>query len=676
MVLKKIPFLRILAPFIAGILFSIYYSLNFVNSFVILSGLALLTTFYLLKNRFPIFKKAFTICSDAFLFCFAIALVNQSRMSSQTDFYGNFSRKDSLNKIIATVNDIPVEKEKWIKYQLKVLEIKNGENYTQASGNLIVYFRKHSNLNIKHGQTLLLNVNLIETDSPKNPYEFDYRAYLENKQIYHICFADSFSYHILKVEPQLNSVWQFGLDIKQQLLSALKNCGLTTDAYSICAALLTGYDDDIDKSIMEAFSHSGTLHVLSVSGLHTGLIYLVLSFLFDFVDRNKNKKLIRFIFITVCLWLFALITGFSAPVLRAVIMFNLLGVGNIFFRNDKYNHINILLVSAFILLCYNPFFICDVGFLLSYFALLGILIFGPVFQSMYTPENKILKYTWQSVTTSFAATLSTLPITLFYFKQFQLWFFVCNLIVVPATFMLLLLALLAIFKIHFVSLIINTSVKWLITFINLFNTSSGGFIDGIDFAVADALLLSLLIVLACLAIQFRSYRYFVYSFLLLLFWQLNGIVQAFNSKNSSLLTVYNIKKEAAYSVKNKNVVLLDTSGQTNFKYHVNPHLISFNYPEIKNEKFNLLASKRGFVLFLNRKNKWPQIAYNKISVLVVSNNFTLKEPDLEQFSGLKTLIADGSNNRFKVQQLAKLCSKFGIDFYSTAQQGAYMLNLQ
>src|SRR6476620_11471941 len=140
--------------------------------------------------------------------------------------------------------------------------------------------------------------------------------------------------------------WQAGLSCKEFVLKSLKEGGLSAEAYGICAALLTGYDADIDSGIMEAFSHSGTLHVLSVSGLHTGLIYLVLSFLFDLADRRKNRKLLKFLFITFFLWGFALVAGFSAPVLRAVIMFNLLGFGKIFFRAGARHQVNILCVSA------------------------------------------------------------------------------------------------------------------------------------------------------------------------------------------------------------------------------------------------------------------------------------------------------------------------------------------
>jgi competence protein ComEC len=573
------------------------------------------------------------------------------------------------------VNDLPVEKEKTLKCELKLLQVKTDSVYKTSQGTLIAYFRKSFAGKIKTGQTIFLNTQLVTIEAPKNPGEFDYKNYMMNKQITHVCFPDSNSFAILNIESRISPVWYFGLRVKQKILTALKESKLSADAYGICAALLTGYDDEIDRSVMDAFSHSGTLHVLSVSGLHTGLIYLVLSFLFDFIDRKKKKKITRFLFITICLWFFALITGFSAPVLRAVIMFNLLGFGKIFFRNDYRNHINILLASAFTLLCYNPFLITDIGFILSYFALFGILFFQPVFSELWEPENRIAKSLWQNVTASFAATVSTLPFTLFYFKQFPVWFFICNLVVVPATFVILMLALLVVLKMGNIAACINSLIKFLIWFIGLFNFSGLGYIDNIDFSKTDAILLSAFIFIISLTFYKRSYRYVVYLFLLLIFWQTNALIVSWQVKQQNLLTVYHVKKESVFSVKNKIEVYLDSVSDKVFNFHIKPQMISFNYPAIITRKFNYIHSGNKTILVLNKKNFWPEIDKKSVSTLVISNNFRLSSKDLEEFSSLKLLVADGSNNNYILRHLEELCSKFGIEFYSTKHKGAYMTGL-
>ncbi|MCW3076211.1 MAG: hypothetical protein JWO32_820, partial [Bacteroidetes bacterium] len=507
------------------------------------------------------------------------------------------------------------------------------------------------------------------------PFEFDYKTYLSNRQIHYMSFIDSTSFAETTAPSPLSLWWRTGLYVKQYILNNLKNSGLTQEAYAISAALLTGYDHDINSSVMEAFSHSGTLHVLSVSGLHTGLIYVVLSFLFDLIDRKKNYKMGKFIFITCGLWFFALITGFSAPVLRAVIMFNLLGFGKIFFRNDFRNQINILLVSAFMLLFQDPYLLTDIGFQLSYFALFGILFFQPVFMNVWQPEKKYQVFVWQSVTASFAATLTTLPLTLFYFKQFPFWFFITNLLVVPATFGVLILALLVVLKINKVALIINAIIKFLIYFIGLFNVPLVGFIDNIHFQLWDALLLSLFIIGISMAVNYRSYKQLVFSFTVLIFWQINGLCISYFLKNENIFSVYHLKKQYAYSIKNKQVVQLSKLKTPDYNFHVKPHVNSFNYPVLKESAFNYVKYKDKCFLILNKKNRMPFCNYNEVSTLIISDNFDLRPRHLNNFAHLKTIVSDGSNNPYVIKHLAELCSKFDLVFYDTKTKGAYLETL-
>ncbi len=630
----------------------------------------------LIKEQTPIIKSVFLVCTDVFLFCFAVNLVYTSTVTLQSSHYSQLISRDTSNKLLVEVTDLPVEKERFIKCELNITGVKQRSSLKNTTGKIFGYFKKsEAARNIQAGKVLLVNCELLDIEPPKNPYEFDYKNYMANQQLYHIAFIDSESFVVTDLAPHFSFIRLAGLKIKQQVLYSLKNSGLNPEAYAISAALLTGYDDDIDTSTMEAFSHSGTLHVLSVSGLHTGLIYLVLSFLFDIFDRRKKQKLLKFIFITLCLWFFALLTGFSAPVLRAVIMFNLLGIGKIFFRNDYRNQINILLVSAFMLLCYDPFLIYNIGFQLSYFAMFGILFFQPVFLKLWQPEGKISTYIWQSFCASFAATVTTLPFTLFYFKQFPLWFFICNLLVVPGTFVVLLLAVLIVLKFTQAAIAVNYIIKFLTAFINLFNVAGPGYIDNIHFELTDALLLSCLVFLLSCAFYYRSFRYAVYSLLVVIFLQLNGIVVAYVTKSESLFSVYHINRKSAWSVKNTHYVTTDSIAASDYNYHVKPHMISFNYPVIENRKINYIKSGAEEIVRLDKKDCWPRCNYQTITTLVVSNNFRIKEEDLSAFKNIKTLVADGSNSFYAIERLKSLCSKNGIRFYSTRALGAYLRHL-
>lgn len=675
-VFTNIPFFRIMIPFVIGILLGVNFGLPFINLFFFI-GLIAIAISLKLKNKQSVFtKRAFLICVDVFFFLLAVNLVYHANTANSSSYYGRHIKNNSAIFFIATISDLPIEKEKFIKCRLDVNEIKTDSGYKKVKGVLIAYFKKADNNNIlKVGTTVILKTKLLTVDEPKNPYEFDYKRYLNNKQIYHTAFIDKETFSVLQTPVQLNPLWYNGLLIKQFVLQKLKASKLTANAYGICAALLTGYDDEIDKQVVESFSHSGTLHVLSVSGLHTGLIYLVLSFLFDAVDRKRKYKLLKFLIITGLLWGFALITGFSAPVLRAVIMFNLLGFGKIFFRSDGRNQVNILLVSAFILLSYDPFFITDVGFLLSYFAVFGLLYFQPKLAGCWQPNNYFLNWLWQGTTVSFAATISTLPLTLFYFKQFPLWFFVCNIIVVPASFIILMLALLIVFKISFAAIVVNYITNWLIAFITFFNSPKFGFIDSIDFTFNDALFLSALIILLSIAFQNKSFKQVALSFVVLIVWQVFAMANAFNSKSENMFVAYQINKKHSVLVKNTTTSVLNDLDSSKFIYHTKPHVISFNNTRLAVNDFNYVTKNNKSILILNKANFLPDISFQKIDYLVLANNFRLTKAHLQSFSNLKAIIMDGSNNSVTTKKNEELSRKFGVELIKTKQTGAYILNL-
>jgi len=671
-----IPFFRIVIPFVIGILAAIKIEIIRIELFYFFLLFIPLIFFNFYKPAKPWYKRLFMISADLFLFLFGVLLVQQKDLIKQNDYYCNQVNTDTVITFTAIINDLPVEKEKFSKCDLKLLEIKKGKIFQKTGGTVYGYFKRSmARSDLKPGQIVLIKTNLLEVSPPKNPFEFDYKNYLYNKQIYHTAFMDSGAFAILPISSQLNPIWELGLKCKEFLLTRLKNSALNKNAYGICAALLTGYDDEIDKPVMEAFSHSGTLHVLSVSGLHTGLIYLALNFLFNFFDPKKKYKLSRFIFITLFLWFFALITGFSAPVLRAVLMFNLLGFGRIYFRARYKHQLNILLASAFMLLVYNPFYITDVGFLLSYFALFGLLYFQPKISAYWEPENKFVASIWQSAAASIAATISTLPITLFYFKQFPLWFFVCNVVVVPATFLLLILAVFVVFKINIIAILVNYVITGLIWFINLFNSKNFGFIDNIHFTFLDVFFLSLLIIILSTAFQYRSYKQFALSFILLITWQFFSLIDSYIVKNKSLLTVYSIKNESVVSVKNKTTVNLAEINSPVYNFNIKPHLNSFNYPNAKLTTFNVLKKNKQFVLYLNTPGYWPEIDLKEVTTLVLANNFNVTEQDLRDFQNLQTLVVDASNNNYMAARAEELCRNFNISFYNTKHSGAYLLAL-
>ncbi len=671
--IHKIPFFRLLIPYILGIVSSLSLNLSNLNMFCLISVVIISYGLFYIGFKLVDRKKVVTFLADLLLFCLGFIYTYNSQTKNDTAYFKNYIKSDTIF-YLAELTDLPVQKERSVKLNLNVLKVKNDTGYTTVKGAVIAYLQKNNVIKQPRiGQVYLIKSALHEVREPMNPHEFNFKNYLANKNIYHTTFIDSNSFKELYVNNAF-SLQRFGLGIKQSIVEQLKESGLDRDAYTICSALITGFDDEIDKKVIEEFSHSGTLHVLSVSGLHVGLIYLVLNFMFLLIDRNKKHPILHFIFITLCLWFFATITGFSAPVLRAVIMFNLLGIGKLFFRNKPDNQLNILFVSAFVLLLVDPLLIRDLGFLLSYSAMFGILYFYPKWVDVIEPKNKIVAYIWQSSVLSFSATLTTLPITLLVFHQFPIWFALANLIIVPLSFILLILSFVSLFKITFISILINKLTAWLLVFIKLFNAEGIAFIDHIDFTKIDALMLTIFICMLSLTLLKRRFVYAQITLAILIFWQLHGLFTSYQTKSKNELVIYHYPKGSTKSLKMGNRAFIDFKDSAKYSMHVKPNITSYNYPFKYFQTFNYTYLQDIQLLALSDKNKVPVNKHLKFTHLLISNNAVPQDQFFGQYR-FKLLIADGSNSRYSCRVLKDKCEKHGISFYSTAEQGAFILPL-
>lgn len=669
--LSKIPVLRLLIPLCIGILLSIHLNLHFISNYLLLLVFGALSVCFFIQKNSLVQKWTFIFLADIVLLIIGINLTYSKQLINQPNYYGKFAANDTLS-IIAQIDDIPVQKQKTVKVVLGVNEIKTKNNFDPRDGNLISYVQNSSIAkDLKPGNVLLIKGRLQAIAEPKNPDQFNFKNYFNDKGIYHSIYVDSNSIKILKAKQEV-SLWQIGLKIKYQLISSLRSSGLSNDAYAICAALITGFDDDIDKNTMQSFSHSGTLHVLSVSGLHVGVIYVLLNFIFSLIDPNKRYKVVQLIFVLFCLWFFALITGFSAPVLRSVLMFSLLGIGNLFFRNRTYNQLNILFFSAFLLLFYDPFLIRNIGFLLSYSALFGIIYFYPKIKTWYEPRNLITKHIWESTALSAAATLTTLPITLFVFHQFPIWFALANLVVVPATFVLLILAFVALVKLSFITWITNQLTFLLIKFIYLFNSDAYAFIDRIDFDLYDSLFMILVIFLISLTFAKRNYRYVFTLFSVIISWQLFSIFSSYQSKSSSEMVIYHTPKNTSISMKSKTDIVLNKKDSVHYEMQVKPHLTASNYAQIQLHSFNYIKLNKTALLVLDKKKMFPLNLNKFITHVLVTENALPNQAFFDRYQ-VKMIIADASNSNYTTDKLQAICSKNNVSFYNIKNKGAFVL---
>jgi competence protein ComEC len=307
--------------------------------------------------------------------------------------------------------------------------------------------------------------------------------------------------------------YQFREDVIFKIKKRIRD----SQVQALMIALTTGKRDYFDEETYDQFLGAGIVHILAVSGLHVGILYLLLIRLTHFLSFHRTGRWIRLILILNFFIFFAFLTGLTPSVLRSVVMFSVMLLGLTF--NRKSPILNSVFLSAFLLLSCDPELLWQVGFQLSYSAVIGILLFHPVFQSMWQPKHKFLQGCWNLIAVSISAQLATLPLSLYYFKQFPTYFILSNLIAVPfVTFFVpgCLLFLASYFLIplnQWISSLMDYAGQFFIWLIGLIHELPGSLISPVAIRTFDFLAISAMISLLFILLRFRKsslFRYLVF----------------------------------------------------------------------------------------------------------------------------------------------------------------------
>ena len=201
---------------------------------------------------------------------------------------------------------IPVKGEKKTKAELQLRVAGYNDKAFEKNGRLMGYFQNSEKLNLNYGDVILIRSKLRDIEGAKNPGGFDYKEYLEKKNIFHSSYIKPNDVLVLNTEP-VNFLIDFAIKIKLKLLAVLKENNLSGQELAIASSLLLGYDEEISNELSNAYAITGTIHVLSVSGLHIGIIYLMLNFMFGFLDKRKRGLIIKGVIVLSGVWIFAMI---------------------------------------------------------------------------------------------------------------------------------------------------------------------------------------------------------------------------------------------------------------------------------------------------------------------------------------------------------------------------------
>jgi competence protein ComEC len=688
-----IIFVRFVFFFCLGILFHIHldFEIPYVGSALLFLWLSYVVFALFASKKW--FRKSNTIIglnALLLLFLFGYYLTDWRTESNSPQHLLHIA--DTIEYYEATIVSEVQEKTNSRKAELQVSRIRIDSNWQIVEGKIIAYFsKKDSSYQPKYGDKLIVKGSPQLLQPPANPYEFDYKRYLEFHQIHHQHFLRKPNYEFIRYEPN-SEIYALSLKIRHQADSIFRANIASDQEYAIATALVLGVKDGLDNSIKTAYSSAGAMHVLAVSGLHVGIIYQIVAWIFLFGKRRKPKKNWLFLVATISiLWIYAFITGLSPSVLRAVTMFSVVVLAKVIARQS--NIYNTLAVSAFILLLWNPYLLMQVGFQLSYVAVIGIVYIQPKLAQLWDVENRIGKFFWQMTCVSVAAQIATFPIGLLYFHQFPTYFWLSNFVVIPAASVILQLGLLLLVFcwLDFVASAIGWCLKWFILGLNwlVFKIQElpGSLIQGVDISVFETWLIYGCIFSILLLFAFRKVRFVAYIFgltITLLFLQYREILA--HSKQKMLL-VYKTNKLSNLCLINggETFVVGDSAlihDSDKMQFHLLHHFWAKNV-----EKQNLIDWKsensklqkhevKGnyFFVWEGKKILYYQQAVNGLEIevdyLIIGKN-AVKNWKIISTIKVNQIILDASNSFYTNRDLMKSIPD-GLRVYSVLESGAWV----
>jgi len=326
---SEMPLVRLILPFIAGVIIAIYFPFYFLFADFLLFGLIALIFALAFVSRFHLsYKKSwwFGLFSSLMLFLSAYQLTIYKTEKYTPNHYSTSIVENTVAHV--RIIEQPIEKEKSIKSVVEVISIKHGNRWKQTSGKSMLYLKKDAaSMGLNYGDELVLSTRFKDVPAPQNPGEFNYKQYLYFHQIYQQAYVTSENWIFTGINSG-NKIRALAINLRNNLLAVLKEQNVSGAEFAVGAALLLGYEDKLDAETLTAYSSTGAMHVLSVSGLHVGIIFLVLNSLLFFIDKLKHGAVIKAIVLLFCLWFYATLTGLSPSVLRAATILALLLLEN------------------------------------------------------------------------------------------------------------------------------------------------------------------------------------------------------------------------------------------------------------------------------------------------------------------------------------------------------------
>jgi competence protein ComEC len=553
-IFRSLPISRILFSCILGIFLERSLSIEWINFFpaiwLIWSGLIILLIFnWLVFLHLEWIRGFFLTILIVLVFAVYSNKIQSEIYELQESWY------------LAEAVSFPTQKASSTKLKVRLLNQLDSVPLSLPKNKMICYFKSGDSLilQIRPGDQILFKTRPELVRNQGNPYEFDYASYLRSKGVYYTGFVEE-SKHILTKKHETGLRFS-PLYLQKFIMDRILLYSYNEKSAAVLLAICLGSKDFLERDLKNAYANAGGIHVMAVSGLHVGLIWLFLGYMFSFMGKGRRAELLRAVLSIFILWIYAFMTGLSPSVTRSALMFSLINFGKILNRQSSVY--NSLMVAAFFQISFKPDSLFDPGFQFSYLAVFSIIYFHPLIRSIFPEGNIITNKIIDLASVSIAAQILTFPLAIFYFNQFPIYFLLTNYILIPLVTILMTLFIssclfIGIPLIYKPLIIIMNHITGLMNFSMLhINSLPGAVIKDI---YINEVQLKLLLLIILLFIYFREYKQFksflTIHLLVIIFFGLRFYSKITAVQNDELI-VYNSGKIPCIGLhlKNGNYIL-------------------------------------------------------------------------------------------------------------------------
>lgn len=690
---------RLALCLMVGILLSVNFSAEITREYYlilqVLSTLFALVYFVavLVQKERQLIPKSLFLSILALFTVILLGFLHTHAHNEQLDATHLSNRKDSVRCYEARIVSEVTIKPNHNAFLIEMLSAKSAKGWTNVHGRVKIYARDSSTQYLEYGDTVLIWACPQQVAAPKNPKQFDYLAFLSRQNIHHQQFVGAGEITKLS-SPKGWGFMRIALKARHYSDSVLKTfLKPETEEYAVAAALLLGLRTELDDDTLQAYSVSGTMHILAVSGMHVALLFVVFDWLLSWWKVRKRGNWLYLVAALTILWSYATLTGLSASVLRAAAMLTVVVLAETF--GKRKNIYNTLSASVFGLLLYCPYLLLDVGFQLSCLAVFGIVFIHRQLERLWSSPYFLLDLLWQTLCVSVAAQIMTMPISLYYFDQFPTYFLLANLLIVPwCSFMMYSgLLLLILHAVPYIGWLLAWITKWQIWLMNFIvfqiDTLPMASIEHIHLEMWEVVLFYLFLFTMFLFLVQKRFNYLIISFLLSIIWLTGSWWQYQEAKQQHVLAIMHLPNHSHLLFLNAqqarvyadSSLLLDIKA---FKNNMLPFLNSRGCADVRlqnweQESPDVMIKKT----FYGERIYWEGLCIdhlqNKLtkpirgqSELVLVSHDALGSLRMIEELEFKYLIFDATNKIYRVQKLQKEAMEGGLSLYDVQKNGAWI----